>query len=153
MLGCGPTTPQVYPEKSGFAPRRERECGRRRHCADANRRPHPCASTSLAMTESLSAASRRRQSMKAKLSSHRTRNCMQPGSAASVEARALCPLRQQAGHPPAMIEERASRMLRARLARGRGSAGARGGAHPVWRHVAARSAPSRGGRSIPARTD
>ena len=31
MLGCGPTTPQDYPERSGFAPRRERECGHRRH--------------------------------------------------------------------------------------------------------------------------
>jgi len=27
MLGCGPTTPQDYPEWSGFARRRERECG------------------------------------------------------------------------------------------------------------------------------
>src|SRR5271163_2220843 len=26
MLGSGPTTPQDYPENSGFAPRREREC-------------------------------------------------------------------------------------------------------------------------------
>jgi hypothetical protein len=31
MLGSGPTTPQDYPENSGFAPRRERECGHRRH--------------------------------------------------------------------------------------------------------------------------
>src|ERR1700731_2354876 len=51
MLRAGPTTPQDYPERSGFAPRRERECGHRRHCAGANRRLHPCASTSLAMTE------------------------------------------------------------------------------------------------------
>src|ERR1700746_85396 len=41
MLGCGSTTPQDYPERTGFAARRERECGHRRHCADANRRPHP----------------------------------------------------------------------------------------------------------------
>src|SRR5271168_3564490 len=40
------------------ARRRERECGHRRHWADAHRRPHPCASTSLAMTESPFAASR-----------------------------------------------------------------------------------------------
>ena len=33
MLDCGLTTPQDYPEKSGFAPRRERECGHRRHWA------------------------------------------------------------------------------------------------------------------------
>jgi len=59
MLGSGPTTPQDYLEKSGFAPRRERECGHRRQWAGANRRPHPCASTSLAMTESPCAASRR----------------------------------------------------------------------------------------------
>jgi hypothetical protein len=39
MLEPCPTTPQDYPENSGFAPRRERECGHRRHCADANRRP------------------------------------------------------------------------------------------------------------------
>jgi hypothetical protein len=51
MLGSRPTTPQDYPERSGFAPRLERECGHRRHWADANRRPHPCASTSSAMTE------------------------------------------------------------------------------------------------------
>ena len=31
MLRSGPTTPQDYPERSGFAPRRERECGHRRH--------------------------------------------------------------------------------------------------------------------------
>ena len=62
MLGCDPTTPQDYPEKSGFAARRERECGHRRHWADANRRPHQCASTSLAMTESPFAASHRPQS-------------------------------------------------------------------------------------------
>jgi hypothetical protein len=59
MLGSPPTTPQDYPERSGFAARREREWGHRRHCADANRRPRPCASTSLAMTGSPSAASRR----------------------------------------------------------------------------------------------
>src|SRR5438270_4517231 len=47
VLRCGRTTPQGYPEKSGFAPRRERECGHRRHWAGANRRPHSCASTSL----------------------------------------------------------------------------------------------------------
>src|SRR2546430_667900 len=35
MLECCPTTPQDYPEKSGFAPRRERECGHRRHWASA----------------------------------------------------------------------------------------------------------------------
>src|SRR5271156_6734042 len=52
MLERCPTTPEVYPEKSGFAPRRERECGHRRHCAGANRRPHPCGSISLVMTES-----------------------------------------------------------------------------------------------------
>src|SRR5205823_6941098 len=39
MLGSGRTTPQDYPEKSGFALRRERECGHRRHSAGANRRP------------------------------------------------------------------------------------------------------------------
>src|SRR6516164_6900106 len=39
MLGSPPTTPQDYPETSGFAARREREWGHRRHCADANRRP------------------------------------------------------------------------------------------------------------------
>src|SRR5215472_13795026 len=27
MLGCGPATPQDYPERSGFGRRRERECG------------------------------------------------------------------------------------------------------------------------------
>src|ERR1700751_4586269 len=31
MLGCGPTTPQDYPEWSGFGRRREREWGHRRH--------------------------------------------------------------------------------------------------------------------------
>src|SRR5437870_8226664 len=41
MLGSGTTTPQDYQEYSGFARRQERECGQRRHCADANRRPHP----------------------------------------------------------------------------------------------------------------
>src|SRR6266853_1095054 len=51
LLGSGRTTPQDYPENSGFAPRRERECGHRRHCAGANRRPHPCASISLAMPQ------------------------------------------------------------------------------------------------------
>src|SRR5262249_27573644 len=39
MLGGGPTTPQDYPEKTGFARRRERECGHGRHWADTNRRP------------------------------------------------------------------------------------------------------------------
>ena len=39
MLSGGPTTPQDYPEKSGFARRRERECGHRRHWADTTRRP------------------------------------------------------------------------------------------------------------------
>jgi hypothetical protein len=72
MLGCGSTTPQDYPERTGFAARRERECGHRRHCADANKETHRCASTFLAMTESPSAASHRPQSVKARLSSHQT---------------------------------------------------------------------------------
>jgi hypothetical protein len=61
MFGSGRTTPQDYPENNGLAPRRERECGHRRRCAGANRRPHPCASISLAMTELSSAASPRPQ--------------------------------------------------------------------------------------------
>ena len=39
MLGSPPTTPQDYPERTGFAARRERECGHRRHCADAAATP------------------------------------------------------------------------------------------------------------------
>jgi len=50
MLGSRPTTPQDYPERTSFARQREREWGHRRHWADANRRPHPCASTSWAMS-------------------------------------------------------------------------------------------------------
>src|SRR5438874_215875 len=41
MLSCGRTTPQDYPERSGFPWRRERECGHRRHWADANRTTPP----------------------------------------------------------------------------------------------------------------
>src|SRR6516225_2432968 len=61
MLSGGPTTPQDYPEKSGFARRRERECGHRRHWGRHNQETHPCASTSSAVTESPCAASRRLQ--------------------------------------------------------------------------------------------
>jgi hypothetical protein len=42
MLSFGRTRPQDYPEKSGFALRRERECGHRRHCAGA---PGPAGAT------------------------------------------------------------------------------------------------------------
>ena len=60
MPGWFPTTPQDYPEWSGFGRQRERECGSTAApAAGSIRRTHPCASTSSAMTESRCAASRR----------------------------------------------------------------------------------------------
>src|SRR5215831_1321743 len=41
LLGCGPTTPQDYPEWSGFGRRRERECGHRRHPLPVNQENPP----------------------------------------------------------------------------------------------------------------
>src|SRR5690348_8420636 len=49
---CASTTPQDYPEWSGFGGRREREWGHRRQWPRGSmRRTQPCASTSLATTE------------------------------------------------------------------------------------------------------
>src|SRR6267142_900959 len=41
MLDCGPTTPQDYPERSGFGRRRERECGHRRPRRRVNQEDPP----------------------------------------------------------------------------------------------------------------
>src|SRR6516165_463792 len=67
--------------------------------AGSIRRTHPCAFTLSAVTESRCAASRQRQSMRARLSWLQTRNCMQPGSAVSNFWRCgmLCPVSKSGG--------------------------------------------------------
>src|ERR1700730_1348211 len=60
MLDCGRTTPQDYPERSGFGLRREREWGHGGTAAGSIRSTPSCASISLAPTGSRFAARRRR---------------------------------------------------------------------------------------------
>ena len=76
MLGCGATTPQDYPEWSGFGRRTERECGSPAAAAAGSiRRTHPCASTSSGRYRhrSLARRTRRRQRHRASRSACRDR--------------------------------------------------------------------------------
>src|SRR5437773_12422060 len=83
MLRAGPTTPQDYPERSGFGRRREREWGHGGTAAWSVRSTHPCAFTLSATTELHCAARRLRRSVTARLPSDRMRSCMLPHSAPS----------------------------------------------------------------------
>src|SRR5580704_11554858 len=92
-LDCGRTTPQDYPERTGFGGRREREWGHGGTAAGSIRSTHSCASISLAMTGSRCAARRLQQSITARLPLHRMRNCTLLRSAPSGCWRCgtLCP--------------------------------------------------------------
>src|ERR1700751_6123301 len=81
MLGSGQTTPQDYPEWTGFGRRREREWGHGGTAAGSIRSTYSCASISSGTTELRCAARRRRQSMTAKLPLHRMRRRAAPLSA------------------------------------------------------------------------
>src|SRR4029077_10318075 len=52
LLRAGPTTPQDYPERSGFGRRREREWGHGGTAAGSVRSTHSCAFTLSATTGS-----------------------------------------------------------------------------------------------------
>src|SRR5262245_39761750 len=67
IIGWGATTPQDYPETTGFGRQTEREWVTRRSDAGLLKRTYSCASTSLAMTGSGCAASRRPPSTRTRL--------------------------------------------------------------------------------------
>jgi hypothetical protein len=83
ILESGRTTQWHYPEKSGFGRPTEREWGSPAATMPPEQENAPCACTLSSMTESPSAASHRRQSITANLSSPLPRNCTQPRLAAS----------------------------------------------------------------------